>query len=74
MPGHGRIFPAECCFQVIYFISNISFVPPAGGPWRLRVETIWLTGAVKNVGVRSVCRFCVNFGRSVWGKGKQRCR
>jgi hypothetical protein len=25
-----RIFPAECCFQVIYFISNISFLPLAG--------------------------------------------
>jgi hypothetical protein len=25
----GGTFPEECCFQVIYFVSNIYFVSPA---------------------------------------------
>jgi hypothetical protein len=24
-----RLFPGECCFQVIYFVSNIFFSPPS---------------------------------------------
>jgi hypothetical protein len=31
-PAASGTFPAKCCFHVIYFISNISFVPAAGWP------------------------------------------
>jgi hypothetical protein len=30
-------FPDECCFQVIYFVSNISFVAAADEPQ----EPVW---------------------------------
>jgi hypothetical protein len=44
----GRTFAKERCFQIIYFISNISFVFLRGTAPRPRVETGWLTHAVKN--------------------------
>jgi len=42
-----RPFPGECCFQVIYFVTNIFSSPLAGRVWRPHVETIQLTRAVK---------------------------
>jgi hypothetical protein len=36
--GRCGTFPKECCFQVIYFVSNISFVaatePSPRPPWK----------------------------------------
>jgi hypothetical protein len=43
-----RRFSGKCCFQVIYFKSNISFSPTCQMSPKARVETIWLTHAVKN--------------------------
>jgi hypothetical protein len=43
-----RRFSGKCCFQVIYFNSNISFSPTRQTNPKARVETIWLTHAVKN--------------------------
>jgi hypothetical protein len=43
-----RAFPAERCFQVIYFISNIFFVSRAKPARTPTVETARLTHAVKN--------------------------
>ena len=60
-PGHAivsrvaalwRISSAECCFQVIYFNSNISFVPLIETRLRPGVETIRLRHAVKNAWAR----------------------
>ena len=45
-------FVAECCFQVIYFNSNISFVDPIETSLAAGVETLRLTHAVKNAWVR----------------------
>jgi hypothetical protein len=44
--GAGRAagaFPGECCFQVIYFNSNISFVAPIETCLAAGVETTRLT-------------------------------
>jgi hypothetical protein len=41
-------FPDECCFQVIYFVSDISFVARSESAAKPRIETCWLTHAVKN--------------------------
>jgi hypothetical protein len=43
-----RRFSGKCCFQVIYFKSNISFSPACQTSPKARVETIRLTHAVKN--------------------------
>jgi hypothetical protein len=43
-----RPFSGKCCFQVIYFKPNISSSPPPSDTEGIRVETIWLTRAVKN--------------------------
>jgi hypothetical protein len=59
--GGRRTFPAECCFQVIYFVSNIFFVRPVGVPQAPRVETIRLTGAVKISGYGGDCQFLREF-------------
>jgi hypothetical protein len=45
-----RPFSGECCFQVIYFVSNISSSPPAEVSPTDCVETVRLTHAVKNDG------------------------
>jgi hypothetical protein len=47
--GDVAAFPSRCCFQVIYFISNIFFSLPTQPHPRARVETVRLTRAVKNV-------------------------
>lgn len=52
---HGGLvayFVAECCFQVIYFNSNISLVPLIETCARPTVETVRLTHAVKNAWAR----------------------
>jgi hypothetical protein len=41
-------FPDECCFQVIYFVSNISFSAPSEQGPTAAAESVWLTYAVKN--------------------------
>jgi hypothetical protein len=51
MPAR-RTFPDECCFQVIYFNSNISFADPIETGLTAGVETTRLTRAVKNAWVR----------------------
>src|SRR5215218_3051522 len=45
-------FPDECCFQVIYFNSNISFVERHETSLAAGLETIRLRHAVKNAWVR----------------------
>jgi hypothetical protein len=51
-----RRFSGGCCFQVIYFKSNIFFSPPIEASPRARAETARLTHAVNNawrVGIRT---------------------
>jgi hypothetical protein len=43
-----RAFTDGCCFQVIYFNSNISFLPPAEVSAKASVETGWITHTVKD--------------------------
>ena len=45
-------FRDKCCFQVIYFVCNISFVPLIEVRSSARLETSRLTDAVKNTCVR----------------------
>jgi hypothetical protein len=49
--GHpSRAFPAECCFQVIYFNPNISFLSLIAMGLAPGVKTTRLGHAVKNTG------------------------
>jgi hypothetical protein len=58
-------FPDECCFQVIYFVSSIFFPTPVETRPKARVETCWLTRAVKNASAnRRFAEICVNFDGS----------
>ena len=45
LPDH---FAAMCCFPVIYFISNIFFVPPSETSLEAGLETIRLMRATNN--------------------------
>jgi hypothetical protein len=58
----ARTFPDECCFQVIYFVSSIFFLTPVELSPKARVETCWLTDAVKNIwATRRFAGFCAGF-------------
>jgi lipoprotein-anchoring transpeptidase ErfK/SrfK len=46
------MFPAECCFQVIYFVLNISFLAPIKTRLTPGAQTIRLRHAVKNTWVK----------------------
>src|SRR6185295_18772183 len=46
-------FRDKCCFQVIYFVSNISFVPSIETRSATGGETVRLRAAVKNACVRA---------------------
>jgi len=46
--GAIRTFPDECCFQVIYFNSNISFLHLIEAGLGPDAETVRLINAVKN--------------------------
>src|SRR5262249_15974210 len=43
-----RLFAGECCFQVIYFVSNIFFISRSPNGPASRVETIRLTRTTNN--------------------------
>jgi hypothetical protein len=45
-----RPFSGECCFQVIYFVSNIFSSRPCRVSPTTVAETIWSTHAAKNDG------------------------
>jgi hypothetical protein len=42
------VFPAGCCFQIIYSVSNLFFVPAVKPARTYKVKTAWLIHAVKN--------------------------
>src|SRR4051812_28247162 len=50
-------FRDKCCFQVIYFVRNISFVPMISAALSAGLETSRLMNAVKNGCVRPADRF-----------------
>ena len=55
------MFADECCFQVIYFNSKISFVAPIETSLKTGVETVRLRHAVKNAWVRRQTGFLIGF-------------
>ena len=55
-------FADQCCFQGIYFISNISFVSPTEMSAEASMETGWITHAVKNAWAKpALCGVCAEF-------------